>query len=192
MLIGLHGKKQAGKDTVCERLAFKLDVAPVERVSFADKLYESAAAALGISVDFLRRWKSDPHASVDITTYGNVRKRQTFREFLQSYGTEAHRDLFGPDFWVDNVDLSHEGRIVVVTDVRFTNEAQAVIDAGGAVVHVVGPPEVEDVGDGHASEEKLPDRYLDFVLPNDVRWDGFANLDMRVVELFLRLRREGF
>ena len=25
----------------------------------------------------------------------------TFREFLQRYGTEAHRDVFGKDFWLE-------------------------------------------------------------------------------------------
>ena len=202
MLIGLHGKKQAGKDTVYERIVARFGEgskigADVVRVSFADKLYESAAAALGVDVDFLRRWKADPGAGMTIQVphpdggYGiEVGGCIRFREYLQRYGTEAHRDIFGPNFWVDNVDLSHEGRIVVVTDVRFANEAQAVIDAGGTVVHVIGPDEVELAADGHASEVTLPERYIDARLTNKVRDDDFVSLDLRVMDLLIELLRE--
>lgn len=194
MLIGLHGKKQAGKDTVhqrLERLVARADgTATVRRVSFADKLYESAAAALGVTADELREWKSDCGVHVWIINRLQPVRSLTVREYLQLYGTEAHRHVFGDSFWVDNVDLSNEhGEIVVVTDVRFRNEAQAIIDAGGTVVHVIGPPEVEEAGDGHASEETLPDRYIDAVLYNAVRDDNFADLDSAIKGLLLHLRR---
>lgn len=200
MLIGLHGKKQAGKDTVYERIVARFGEgsnigADVVRVSFADKLYESAAAALGVDVDFLREWKADPRAGLLLVTPDEAENPVTrgclsFREYLQNFGTEAHRDIFGSNFWVDNVDLSHEGRIVVVTDVRFNNEAQAVIDAGGTVVHVVGPDEVELAADGHASEVTLPERYIDATLHNKKRDDDFVSLDLRVMDLLIDLIRE--
>jgi hypothetical protein len=200
MLIGLNGKKQAGKDTVYERILYRLGPgsttdAVVERVSFADLLYDSAAAALGVTPAFLRTWKSDPRAGIKfiVPDYHNGAEEcgcLTFREFLQRYGTEAHRWIFGDNFWVDNVDLVHDGKIVVVTDVRFPNEAQAVVNAGGTVVRVVGPPEVEDAGDGHASEEPLPAYLVDQVLPNQVRDDDFETLDAAVLDLVLRLLRE--
>ena len=193
MLIGLHGKKQAGKDTVYERMRRLLggQGCKVERVSFADKIYESAAASLGLGVDFLRRWKSDPLAVVEVSTLGYSRRVITLRDFVQRYGTEAHRDIFGSDFWVERVDLDHEGRVVVVTDVRFRNEAQAVSDAGGAVVHVIGPEDVERTDDGHASEETLPECFVDLRLANLRRHDDFHALDSEVLGMFLRLRREG-
>ena len=202
MLIGLHGKKQAGKDTVYERVVHLLGPgskcgAKVERVSFADLLYKSAAFALGVEVDVLRQWKSHPTAFVELRVVGDrsaewIESTATVRQYLQRYGTEAHRELFGSNFWVDHVDLTdHEGKIVLVTDVRFSNEAQAVADAGGSIVHVVGPGHVEDAGDGHASEETLPGWLIDYVLPNTSRDDGFASLDEQVLKLTLALLREG-
>ena len=199
MLIGLHGKKQAGKDTVYERVVHLLGPgtkagAKVERVSFADLLYKSAAFALGVDEAFLREWKSDPGVRVKVTSdYGHrTRANLTVREYLQRYGTEAHRELFGSNFWVDHVDLTdHEGKIVVVTDVRFRNEAQAVSNAGGSIVHVVGPEDVESSGDGHASEETLPSWLIDHVLLNTVRDDNFGALDEQVLKLTLALLREG-
>lgn len=209
MLIGLHGKKQAGKDTVHQRIEKLLGPgsktgATVERVSFADKLYASAAAALGIDVDFLRRWKSDPGVGVAVVSLHDEfhelapegisllgPEPLTIREYLQRYGTEAHRNIFADNFWVDNVNLrDHDRKIVVVTDVRFRNEAQAVLDAGGSIVHVLGPDDVENAGDGHASEEVLPAALIDHVIHNAVRYDNFVDIDQRVLSLMLHLLRE--
>lgn len=184
MLIGLHGRKQAGKDTVFQRAAHIMaDVYPVERVSFADLLYESAAASLGVSVEALQDWKSKPRVTVQVKSGPFVLRRHTIREYLQRYGTEAHRDVFGTDFWVDNVRLEHDRRIVMVTDVRFENEAVAVMRAGGRVVHVLGPDDVERAGDWHASETPLPADLIDVVLPNRVRDDGFRSLDEHLATL---------
>lgn len=184
MLIGLHGRKQAGKDTVFRRTAHLMrDVVDVQRVSFADLLYESAAAALGVSVDFLQTYKTDPDVVVSVMGSGGIYTELPIRGYLQRYGTEAHRDVFGPNFWVDAVDLEHAGRIVMVTDVRFPNEAEAVRRAGGSVWRVIGPAEVEDAGDGHASETPLPLGLVDDELRNDVRDDDFRALDERLHRL---------
>lgn len=194
MLIGLNGRKQAGKDTVCERIAHKLaDVIEVERVSFADLLYVSAAEALGVSVEWLQAHKSDTAARVAIgiryDELGIVPTSElTVREYLQRYGTEAHRSVFGDNFWVEQVErklAAHRERIVVVTDVRFENEARAVRAAAGAVVEVIGPMgSVTD--DAHASETPLPVELVDVVIPNLVRDDEFRALDGEVDRL-LRL-----
>jgi hypothetical protein len=186
MLIGLNGRKQAGKDTVFERVARLMDgVVGVERVSFADLLYRSAAASLGVTVEFLQEHKSNPLAVVCVMVDGVLIVDQTFREFLQSYGTEGHRDVFGMDFWVDAVTLYHEGHIVVVTDVRFENEALAVHRAGGSIVEVIGP-EGRVTDDGHASEAPLPEELIDATITNTVRDDGFRTLDGQV-DTLLRL-----
>lgn len=204
MLIGLHGRKQAGKDTVHQRIERIYDTravgVPVERASFADLLYESAATALGLTVDDLQALKSEPAVVLELADYrghymrgGQRRRLCTIREYLQRFGTESHRHIFGDNFWVDNLAKNlhtHGGRIVVVTDVRFPNEAEAVRAAGGHVVRVVGPTEVEDAGDGHASEAPLPESLIDDVLFNAVRDDDFDSLDFQVVELVRRLREK--
>lgn len=188
MLIGLNGKKQAGKDTVYERASRILDgVIVVERASFADKLYASAAAALGVDVQFLQRWKSDAEAGVRVFDGHGTYTDCTIREYLQWYGTEAHRKVFGDNFWTEQVDLNHIGRLVMVTDCRFPNEAEAVRAAGGFVVQVKGPPEVENTGDGHASEQPLPFDLVDFLILNTDRGDNFRRLDEQVSQLIKAL-----
>lgn len=195
MLIGLTGRAGSGKDTVYETLAetYAEDMI-VERRSFADPLYESAAAALGVTVEDLREWKRDPSILVEVrrnkmSAYDPL-ARQTVRQYLQRYGTEAHREVFGEDFWIEAARLKdHPGRLVCVTDVRFPNEATAVHRAGGYVVEVVGPGEAG--AGGHASEEPLPGDLVDFIIPNTRRDDDFESLKTRCRTLVGRLLYEG-
>ena len=174
MLIGLTGRAGAGKDTVAAVARTIYPYANVENRKFAGKLYESAAAALGVSVESLERWKrGGVTIRVGPTGTGFVLTELSVREYLQRYGTEAHRDTFHPDFWIDQVDLSHEGRIVFVTDVRFPNEAEAIRRAGGHVVLVEGPG---DIVPAHSSEEGLPESMIDAIVDNSIRGDNLLNL----------------
>ena len=177
MIIGLHGRAQAGKDTVYERALAIWGDWIVERRSFADKLYESAAAALGVEVADLQRLKTKPFAFVGVEDPEPFYKAHTVREYLQRYGTEAHRDVFGEDFWVQQLDLTgHSNRLVFVTDVRFDNEAAAIRRAGGKIIEVIG----DKVGAyQHRSEAGLTDP-PDYVIYNTVRDDGYRALDHAV------------
>lgn len=196
MILGLHGKMRSGKNTVAERLKLYSPL-PVVEVSFAAKLKQSAAALLDVPVTSLETAKNDPYARVALVYLepggsNDILASQTVREFLQRYGTESHRDVFGADFWLDaalplkfgtvgpergHFPDPYGDALYVVTDVRFPNEAQRVRDLGGVMVKVVGPE--TDTG-SHASEQELD---CDYTLDNTVRDDGFADLDGRVCVL---------
>jgi len=129
MLIGLTGKAQAGKDTVGSILFLNHGFM---RVAFADPVKEAAAAMYDLSlVDFHdnalkeridHRWGMSP------------------RSMVQQLG-EMVKERFGPDFWVDNwfhrYSKVGESNHVIVTDVRFDNEAQRIIDLGGVIIEVL-------------------------------------------------------
>ena len=70
--------------------------------------------------------------------------------------------------------------IVFVTDVRFNNEAQAILDEGGCIVQVIGP---ETADDAHRSEAGVDPRLTEWVVDNSARRDGFAHLDYQVRNL---------
>lgn len=204
MILGLTGRKQAGKNAVAKALAAHSPL-PVREVSFAAKLKQSAAAVLGVTVEQLEGWKNNPHAVVSVGIgvedgWLVEARTQTVRQFLQAYGTEGHRNVFGEDFWLDAAlpYMNRDGRILrrdyeealhVVTDVRFENEAQRVKDLGGHIVRVIGPVDVEAETDSHASEEPLPDSLIDLYLSNARRDDDFADLHYRV-GLLMRLLTE--
>lgn len=182
MILGFHGKMGAGKSECARRLALYSSL-PVIEVSFAAKLKESAAAVLGCTVSELEIWKNLPDVRVQVRDVdrGETVTDQSARSFLQRYGTEGHRDVFGQDFWLDAalpITLSDYGdALYVVTDVRFANEAQRVRDLGGIVVKVLGP--IGDTGT-HASERELDG---DFTVDNARRDDGYASLDRQLIDL---------
>lgn len=211
MIVGFHGKLKSGKDTAGERLAQLVDL-PSMRLSFAAPLKESAAALLDIDVQDWETYKNDPDVKImlsvgyidaglelDTEEYieaPNVIRSFTAREFLQRYGTESHRDIFGGDFWVEQAVAEYRlnpNAFHYVTDCRFHNEAAAVRGLGGVIIRVIGAD--ENTG-SHASEAGLPDELITFEIDNSIRDDNFANLDSQLLGiasmLGLPIKREVF
>lgn len=196
-VIGITGRAGAGKNTTFERIQELGGPRFVQR-SFAAPLKASLAALLGVTVQHLEHMKRDPQASLHVRASVDelgVQKQLgtdlyrvvgfSMRQTMQRYGTEAHRDIFGGDFWVDAAanQLRDDGLLVepwsskrrpstpipVFTDLRFDNEAEWVRDLGGTVLRVVGPPAVEGTLDGHASENGIDDSLVDEEIDNSVR-----------------------
>lgn len=202
MLLGFTGKLGSGKDTAGERLVALAGIEGVQ-LSFARPLKESAAKLLDIDRLDWETYKNDPDVKILLTVgydqnpvfildefegqieveAPNVIREFTAREFLQRYGTEAHRDVFGDSFWVDQAMANYYRSNEIYfyfTDARFLNEAAAIRDNGGLIIRVLG--ENQDTGT-HASEVDLPDDYINFVIDNSVRDDDFANLDAQLTEI---------
>ncbi len=177
MIIGLNGFKGSGKDTVGSYLVDNYDFT---QMSFAAKLKESAAALFNIEPAKWEKWKNDETMRVmlykaeefepwvvesdgDPNHYVNT---ISVRQFLQRYGTESHRDIFGTDFWVDHalegVDADEN---IVFTDARFENELSRIKSLGGYNVQIIRP-NIDDK-DSHASEARPPANLIDYVIDND-------------------------
>lgn len=181
MLIGLSGLAGSGKDTVFQRasvMAERMGLPSPERIAFADKLKQSASRLLGVSVEDLEHWKNDEstgHLKV-------IGRPMSIRTFLQRYGTEAHRDVFGDMFWVDSslpLNFTHQGRLVFVTDVRFDNEAQRIRSCGGKNF-VVQSSRQQKNQDRHVSELGIHATLTDGIIDNSSFGDGFSSLDQQV------------
>jgi len=134
MLIGLCGPAGAGKNTVADFLADS-NGAPFAQIAFADPLYECVSTITGLSVS---RLKDRETKETVIPWLG-----KSPRQLLQTLGTEWGRGTVHPEIWIRIAmeraahHLTFNG--VVITDVRFDNEAQAIIDAGGEVWKVARP-----------------------------------------------------
>lgn len=205
MIVGFAGRMGSGKNTAAARMAEMMNPhMPVQFVSFADKLKDSAAAAIGVDREFLEAFKNDPEMKIVVTREGGHLSPYagiSIREYLQRYGTEAHRNIFGDNFWVDQaLDGLQGSGLVMVTDVRFPNEVVGIHDRDGIVVEIVGKddPGVMKLPQGgymnllsgkelHPSEWPL-DR-VDYVINNGVHDDDFVGLDkqLRVVANKLNL-----
>jgi hypothetical protein len=171
MIIGLAGFKGSGKDTVAAYLVKKHGF---ERKAYADPLKQSIAALFDIPFTEVDRLKNDDRARVAIGDLEEQRRLfpipeypvMSFRQILQRYGTEAHRDVFGQDFWLEYTLPSngyYSGRSIVVTDVRFANEVKRIKDFGGSI-WLVDRVTDRSSFDPHASE-KL-DFGTDLTVPN--------------------------
>lgn len=160
MIIGLSGLKQSGKDTAA---AYLVKEYGFERRSFADPLKKSVAALLDIPFHEIEKYKNDKYALVSFTAMRGkepIKQVFTFREFLQRYGTESHRDIpeMSNDFWV-NLSLPiggyYVGRNIVVTDCRFKNEVDRIHQLSGVVVKISRETAATSDQDPHSSEAEM-------------------------------------
>jgi len=117
VLIGLHGRLGAGKDTAFEGIhkwASERGVRAARR-GFADALKLSFArlfipdCGLDEAVNWCNTLKGHESASRLAVSWGvfseygtdtTIEHSITGRQALQRFGTEGHRDVFGEDFWV--------------------------------------------------------------------------------------------
>ena len=183
MIIGLHGHKRVGKDTVYEIIRSSYPHAI--RLAFADKIKESLAALFGVSmreIDILK--EEGGMFKVESQSFEHS---YSWRTFAQRYGTEAHRELFGDNFWVDMTLPFDSGNdwwddskhLVIVTDVRFKNEAQRISDLGGHIIHLVRTE--SDKNDIHISEEPLPNEYISYTIYNDSSLEDLKDKALKIV-----------
>ena len=175
MLIGISGKMGVGKDTLGSILC---DLEPAYEVKrFANKLKMIASLLSGISVE---RFESQDFKQFNMpsvwnryksptTAYGDQRIKMTVREFLQKLGTEAMRDNLHEDVWVNALFADYKERYFgsnsmpnwVITDVRFPNEANAIINRGGIMVKI-NRTDTTGINKNHSSETALDN------------WTGFS------------------
>lgn len=149
ILIGISGKKQSGKDAVCEHLMKRFPSS--ERIAFADACKDEVCAMYRITRSYLEEHKS------------------SFRLILQGHGTDYRRRMCGENYWIEQwlkkVSKSLAD-VVIASDVRFENEARMIHDCGGFLWQVNRP--LMEYDDRHCSETEL-DGYdkFDRVIPND-------------------------
>jgi hypothetical protein len=169
-LIGLHGFAQSGKDTV----AGILKDYGYEQIILARPILE-ALVRLNPIVQSDNRGRLHRFNSILLEEgYEGAKQTTEFRRLMQVFGTEVGRDLFGENVWLDAAARKMEpGRLYVISDVRFHNEAQFIADRGGMLVKVVRP----DTGpvNGHNSDAGLPDSLFDVILHNDGTLQDLAN-----------------
>ena len=158
MIIGLTGKMKSGKDTVAKMIEKHAPYSLMK--SMAAPLKDLCITMLGLHWD-------DVHTQEGKAKY-NEFWGMTNREILQKVGTDAMRNGFHSDIWVKcayiqlkQYNLSRGN--IIITDIRFPNEAQMVRDMGGIVVYVDRDIYQESV---HESEKDLPLQYIDTVLLN--------------------------
>lgn len=147
MLIGLHGRAGAGKDTIAQHLRDKHNYGTL---AFATPV-KDMLIALGV-----------PRANL----MDGALKEQTIdwlgqspRQLMQTLGTQWGRGLVDDEIWLRHAGrrLQYLRRVgpVCITDVRYLNEAQWVRAQGGRIWHVLRDGRITSYAN-HSSESPLP------------------------------------
>lgn len=158
-LIGLVGAKRVGKDTYAGALIAHRGFT---RVAFADPLRDMALR-LDPIVDWTRGFTEEPvRLSEVVESYGWEAVKDAYpeaRRTLERLGTDAIRTVV-PTFWIDAARAQIEARTtpVVVTDVRYPNEADTIRELGGKLVRIVRPGVERSA---HVADNSLDDYEVD-------------------------------
>lgn len=184
IIIGLTGRAGAGKSTVAAYLEHKW---AMHQIAFAEPI-QSMLCQLFAVAGIDGAWTADRALKELPTSLG-----WSYRHLAQSLGTEWARHQLADDFWlrvagtrIDTPMMQTEH--VVISDVRFPNEADWIRARGGVIVRVLreGLPSVRL----HESE-----RHADSIMP-DTELLNFGSLSTlhdqidRMVEHLLRAHRE--
>lgn len=140
------------------------------------------------------------HGTVTITGvdefYNGFTGTISGRQFWQRYGTEAHREVYGDEFHVDALlprpsDHPSEGvqavtskqklqrafpdvDVLLITDVRFPNEARRIRALGGEVWYIEADKRLGPLPPGsHISEHPLPDDLVSVTIHNNTSLENY-------------------
>ncbi|KAG5183896.1 Deoxynucleotide monophosphate kinase [Tribonema minus] len=152
-IIGLVGTKGAGKDTFADALG-------LPKYSFAAPIKEACCAIFMLDDEAFedRRLKEtvDPRWGISP------------RSMLQTLGTECVRGHFGDNHWIRHMSMrldQCDEDEVVITDVRFRDEADFVRERGGELIQIVRPAHA--TVDAHSSETAIYNIPCDTIVLNN-------------------------
>jgi hypothetical protein len=161
ILIGLCGKARSGKDLAGFYLVQNHGF---ERYAFASPLKRGLETMLSLPHGTCddERLKDEP-----ISWIG-----KSPRQMLQTLGTEWGRQCVNQNLWLmlgdrrwRDVQMMPDVTGLVITDVRFANEAQMIRNNGGSVIRI-DRPGVREVA-AHVSEAGIPDHLVNHTIHNN-------------------------
>jgi len=169
MIIGLSGYAQSGKNTVADILVHQFGY---KQIAFADKIRE-CLYALNPIVNSVSNEHIYLRHLVDTSGWDIAKKNLEVRRLLQTMGAEVGRELIDPNLWVEMTmsKLNAYTDNIVITDVRFPNEYEAVRWTYGEVWRIERPG-YKPVN-GHYSEIALDEWKFDRIIEN---WGGIPDL----------------
>lgn len=179
MNIGIIGRANTGKDTAG---AWFVHQRGYRRVAFADPLKEAALKLDPIvGTDDSDICVEGERLSEVVSFWGweQAKSEPEVRRILQELGAAVR--ALDEDFWLrlalaKATKANEQGVPVVITDVRYRNEAASLVRAGFRLLHI-DRPGVERMA--HASENDLGPEDAHFLVRNDGTVDDlYARLDV--------------
>lgn len=129
-VIGIAGKARTGKDTAAAML---LEEFGGYRYAFADPI-RGMLKAIGVDMS-QKLWQDLKEEPIELLG------GKSPRYLMQTLGTEWGRLMVDKDIWLKLAGhyLTHTGPGMIISDVRFANEAAWVREQGGLIIHLDRP-----------------------------------------------------
>lgn len=177
-LIGLAGHKGSGKDTAAAHLVRAHDF---RQISLADPIRNGLCAMFGLTADDLLD-RNRKETAIDWLGVSP-------RHLMQTLGTEWGRNHVARDVWLRVAShrleaIAKGGRSrIVVSDIRFDDEADWIRSKGGQLIHIRRPLTCPQ-HDAHVSEAGVTLNIDDYIILNTSTIDQLhAQLDALMQEL---------
>lgn len=170
-LIGLYGQMGSGKDTAADFIQMDYNV---KRMAFADPLKEMMCSLLSINRATLedRAFKEKPHPLLG---------GKTPRFAMQTIGTDWGREMISGSLWIDIARSRIEAALnenkydmIVLTDIRFNNEAILINKLGGLIVDI-SRKDNPHAHSSHISESGISNEFVDVTVENNGSLEEFKN-----------------
>lgn len=146
--------------------SFGIPIRYLEQAEYKDKefpeLFYPSNSVLGLLIDQLGKGRYALHKKVKREAIKEVINRgfKTPREILQAVGTDVARNICSETYWIDLAEEVLKSWIarkenVIISDVRFQNEADLIKKLGGEVIEITRKTEKDE--DNHISENTTLD-----------------------------------
>lgn len=136
-IIGITGFAQSGKDTLAN---FLVEKNGFERIAFADSMRNVLYATNPIiGLLYEDRFREVVRVRSVVDSIGWELSKTEYpeiRELLQRLGTEGGRDCLSEDIWIRTLFERAKTNRLVIPDVRFENEVEAIHKMGGLIIRV--------------------------------------------------------
>jgi len=163
-IVAIAGPAQSGKSTVAAYLKSQ----NYTEDSFAAPIRSCVAHIFNISLTQLEKCKDQPMYPFHWTP----------RKMMQTLGTEWGRQMIQDDLWIVSLKerIKNEPGNIVISDLRFENEAAVLRDMGADIWHIERPG-VANVAN-HISENGIMRQLHDYVLLNNgTKYELFKQVD---------------
>jgi len=181
VIVGFSGRAGAGKDTAAGPLLEEGWV----KLSFAEPLKRMLCELFGWDMANWENleWKETPRREC---------MDKTPRYMAQTLGTEWGRELVHPNLWVETAlnrarMLEARGANIVFTDVRFPNEAKAIKNNGGMLIHMMREGELRTDA-RHESEQDIGYLAHECILAREGEIDVIRTAALHLVRHFEALK----
>lgn len=137
-IIGIvAGHMGSGKTEVAKRLISEHNFAKVSFAAPLKRMVSSLLRDAAASPSMIDDMINGDAKELRIPLFGD----KSARELMQTLGSEWGRDIVDTDLWVNigmnNVsDMICQGYSVVIDDVRFPNEVDAIVQMGGVIIYL--------------------------------------------------------